>query len=614
MIEKLNDNYYDSEMLINEIVNSSLDLDIFNEKYEIYTLKYIGNDIWIDFNAKFFDRLDNEKIVEAVNFMGGKKTVNILMKKGNKININNILSQEEQKDYKIEPFFVEELDKQLCVDKMDVVYGLLFNNLPKCQENNKNFSNTKGQLYLYIPVNRKKIAEGQYIAMNIKVKNGLVLREQVSFFEFDENNKMHKNRAKYSLEEGPKNTILIKAYEGKGVAYIRRGNINKKVLIPIDNLIMNNDDYTKMQMYNELSDAFNYVYKDFVKLEYRKVPIKRMLIENYEKVKNKKKEEIKKLENVYYVKLETPNDEESKNEKVFEKELLELYPKLKYRDNIVEDALNIVLIRDKDYYEANNLRDIKLDLPKNEVIQCATLDTIKSKRIDAFNPYVLHIYNELFVKSELHKHFIERWNSGEMEFYIGIKKKIEKEYEEFHCLMHIFEDGTFKITSDIDEIDKDSYRKYLNDFKFSGEVCIVKKGDNYNRIYHTDYMPMFDVEKVKELIEYSKATNNKVTRKKDKKSKLNGLLYPYLGKSIMEIDGKLHYCVGKDNVIYKQMQMCNIYRVDPVGKSEVIYEIFDLLDDIHVRGNSAGSVRPYPFKYIMEYIRINNPGIWFTLK
>ena len=176
----------------------------------------------------------------------------------------------------------------------------------------------------------------------------------------------------------------------------------------------------------------------------------------------------------------------------------------------------------------------------------------------------------------------------------------------------MYEDGTFDITLDPEKIDLYKYRKYLS--KKDKCICIVSKGDKCNMIEHTDYLPIVDYDKIKELEQRSIEKGNATTRVKDESAKKDGFTHPYFGKSVMVIDDELHYCVGESDLQYFQKKMCNIYRLKVLDDSDYIYEILDMLEDPHVRSNLSESVRPYPFKYMMEYIRLYNPGVYFYLK
>ncbi|MGY3725355.1 hypothetical protein SAMN05421767_1433 [Granulicatella balaenopterae] len=616
MLSKVGEEYHDRQMLINELVYDDVDIECFNKEYDIYELQCIKEKPWINFDAQLFDRLDDLNAVESVSFLGGSKAY-ILMKKFQPITMNDFLTNEEQVDYQFNTFELNELDKQYKPVKLDIMYTLLLNALSKYQGEHETYSNVKGHLYLEVLTDEEK--NGQHILMEISVKNGLLNRKQWSLCEYDDNALWQKNKPKYTLKEGPGTAMLVKKYKGEGKAYvIGAPPYNSRTIILVDQLVLKDKKHTKVEMYEKLTKSFNNRYSKFAKLDFQCHNVKTKEIEKFGKVKSKKKDIIEKLGKVYYVHFEEAQTEnEINNEKELIKQLKTLCPVVKEVKHIKKDALNIVVIHNSEYYQQRGQTDRKLKINKNIITQCITCESLDcSLKEGKIHNLALHLLNELCVKKELYQRKIERWNYDAMEFYLGMKTKGDKnKNEEYHCLMKIAKDGSFTITSTIEDIDKNHYRKYLNEINYQGNVCIVKHGEDYNRIYHTDYSPMIDYQAVEDLEKQSKEKGNTVSRIKSKVAVRDGLAYPYYGKSVMVIDNQLHYCVGESDggLMYDVKTMCNIYRLEQMDGSNIIYDILDLLEDIHVRCNSIAGVRPFPFKYMLEYLRINHVGKSFIL-
>ena len=178
MLSFLNEKYIDRKILLNIIINKNLDVEKFNEKYKIKVIEYIGDkQNYIDFNAAFFDKLDDKDLVKAVSYLGGKerlhrKSVYILLDRNDDIKLEEILDKDELADYRLLDFTIDERDKEFTPGKIDIVFNLLLNMLAKYPEDGRGFSNTKGQLYLYVPTNAAK--KNQIITMSVRDRKSVV--------------------------------------------------------------------------------------------------------------------------------------------------------------------------------------------------------------------------------------------------------------------------------------------------------------------------------------------------------------------------------------------------------------------------------------------------------
>lgn len=275
------------------------------------------------------------------------------------------------------------------------------------------------------------------------------------------------------------------------------------------------------------------------------------------------------------------------------------------------DKPNIVIINDAQYYTDNKKKDIKLDIPDGVLHQCVTVKNI-GKSGDSITRKLL---SELYIKKELFNNKIFKWSFGECEFYLGIKVKVGKEdYKIIHALMKIDAAGHFEIIYDESKIDK-IYTLSLGKFKKTGNICIVKKDDKLNEIEEMDYILMPQRVAMEKAIHYA-LDKDRSLRSKDRKFLNDKEAYPYQDKLVFMINDDIHYSVGKpeSSLRFDLDKLNRVYRIISLNDtlytdSKYILEIIDMLDNCHVRSNNAESVRPYPFKHILEYLRMKYPDI-----
>ena len=174
--------------------------------------------------------------------------------------------------------------------------------------------------------------------------------------------------------------------------------------------------------------------------------------------------------------------------------------------------------------------------------------------------------------------------------------------------------GHFEIIDDESKIDK-IYTLSLGKFKKTGNICIVKKDDKLNEIEEMDYILMPQREAMEKAIHYALDKKNSL-RSKDRKFLNDKEAYPYQDKLVFMINDDIHYSVGKpeSSLRFDLDKLNRVYRIISLNDtsdtdSRYILEIIDMLDNCHIRSNNAESVRPYPFKHILEYLRMKYPDI-----
>lgn len=635
--------YDKSKVYLNRIDFSSFNVINFNKEYSITILKYNGDKEYIDFNSIIFDKLSKESKIESVSFSGGS-WVYILTKKSEELDLDAFLDKLEKcSEYKKNEFTYQNMtvsqsdlnfkisksDKPIdftCPkkDKMDTVYNLLFNALARKYDE---LSNLEAQLYIHIPKREKEIR-----TLNISVERGLLGYKVQSFVLYKDKLKSVgsnslkienlKKAPKYIIKYGENNSIKIeRCYDTNEKKLYVKGSIKKRV-IKYDNLELNKTEKTKLDTIFELIDDFNSEYKSICRLEFLKQDL--LFVEMKSKQRKcfieRIESDYRSLEKVTIIPAADIQIDNPLVQKLYaDFKLLDYGIDFNISNEFDKNSLNIVIHHDREYYEKLKQDDIKLTFPIDVIYQGITIESLDS--MSSFKDIAKKVLSELFIKRELFARKINNWKFGEMEFYLGIKSidkknstKLKKVYRTNHCLMKINSDGYFEITNNPDEIDV-SYTKLVHNIKKSndndktGNICLVKMGDNINLIEHTDYILIPNKEtfenEIKESIENSLKSRSRCGEKfKDK------TLFPYVDKLIFELNGELYYSLGLNRGFdTKVTYLNNIYKVYVPDDSEIIPEIFDMLENIHVRSNSTESVRPYPFKHLSEYIRINNVGL-----
>lgn len=655
-LEKYFKDYAESDFYLNEIDYNLFDVEKFNERFKIIKITYDklddeGNPKYLSFKSRLFaDLLEKEKIL-SVSYIGGS-SVFILLSRKSDFDWYDLADYLEERDpnfereyYSYEFVEIKPMDvyhkmqllneRRVAANKksfcyyddienrrlMDTVYRLLLNALArkKGSEFDDGVSNVDGQLYLYVDRDSNK-AQRHIRTLNVSANNGLLDFKIVTFKRYKpsksrESEDNTNNVDKYILQYGTNDSIKLERYFGafdkSKEIFIQGSDVRRTV--NFDNLNFHKRA-TKVRVLHNLIDDFNYEYGEFAKLGFVKRNLKCIkMIDNAN---------IKEFANLDYQTLTSLNvvamEDVDVDDKVAEKFLNHLRnPDLKLDvSNITRefdrDKPNIVIINDTEYYDKNKKEDVKNKIPKDILHQCITL-----KNINKDSPAISRkLLSELYIKKEIFNRHINNWCFGKCEFYLGMRVKIaDKTYENLHCLMKINAAGDFELIDDESLIDK-FYIFELDKFEKTGNVCIVKKDNKINEIEEMEYRLMPDKDSVKSLIKKSIKKGNESTRMKTGKYLSNPIYYPYLNKLVFELNDEIFYSIGiAEKDLNRNVQNLNrIYRISPLKNSEYdefdyIPEIIDMLKTYHVSSSKSESVRPYPFKYILEYLRMKHPDI-----
>ena len=668
-LDKYFKDYAESDFYLNEIDYNLFDADKFNERFKIVKITYDklddkGNPKYLSFKSRLFtDLLDKEKIL-SVSYVGGC-SVFILLNRKSEFDWYDLADYLEERDsnfereyYSYEFVEVKPMDvyhkMQLlnerrvaankkafcCYDDienrrlMDTVYRLLLNALArkKGSEFDDGVSNVDGQLYLYVDRDRTYIR-----TLNVTAKDGLLDFKVVTFKKYepkkdnvteeDDNSdknadkensdKSKKPLDKYKLICGTNDSVKLERcfepFDKSDKIFIQKSKPNSRHVVHFDNLSLNEKKANKIEIIHNLIDDFNHEYKGISELGFIKRDLRFKVIRHNNVAKKDACLDYKTLESINVVAWDDV-DIDSKDADIFLNNLKRSEFELNVSDITRElnpNIPNIVIIQDAQYYEDSKKRDTKLDIPTNILHQCVTVNNIRKSG----DSIVRKLLSELYIKKDLINRNIAKWSFGEYEFYLGMKIKIRKdEYKELHCIMKIDAAGNFEFIDEKSMIDE-IYTLELGKFKRTGNICIIKKGDKINEIEEMDYILMPEKDAVESLdnesIERGIKSRSRCREDLDKK-----LVYPYQDKIVFMLNDDIHYSIGKSNYAMQSNldKLNRVYRIISLNDkldtdSKYILEIIDMLDNFHVRSNNSESVRPYPFKYILEYLRMKYPDI-----
>ena len=480
-----------------------------------------------------------------------------------------------------------------------------------------------------------------------------------------------KKLALFRLSEGKNGTIFLERVFDEANVKDKELYVNRslgKHTSKYDNLKKSERTKTRTLLFNRLVENFNFEYEDiytlnFIKVDtiYSKIDATSTSIEiphaegKITVKEDKRLTYIKELPRINIVAKEffSGKNNFTKNNKIEKKfRTVELYEErlcdilrnyfeleVSVSENLDEKACNLILHHDKKTYQGKN--DIKDEISKDKMIcQSFTYETLddcefglekteeKNKKSDKkdediYTEYKNKLYqalSECKIKQEILNRKFSEWKFGKMEFYCAIRRKSIVKHD-MHVLLRVKEDGSMEFIYGAENIQNAEMTKRLSSLigndgkKNDGSICIVKKGEDMNEIKHTN---LFTLPPTKNAI--------KTTLPKKEGSKLRSraseyledrMIYPYFGKNILIYNDELYYYVGEDRGINTSVATNpNIYKITPLEKdldeeSDYIFEIFELLRNPFVRSSTTESVRPFPFKYILEYLRakVNAEGI-----
>lgn len=389
-------------------------------------------------------------------------------------------------------------------------------------------------------------------------------------------------------------------------SFIIKQYSNKKSVIPfLDFSSEDNFNKSKMGALAYVIERFNEKYNDIAKIELIEQEIEKSIeCGNQRKSKNNDKKIAIDILSKYKIRIiDTINNKFSNELALKMKDILqkEFNVSSAIGKRLSSDALNIRIIHNDKYY--GNEYDPHDDDLSKYTVQHITLEDFYSIPEKA----IMTIVHELLIKQDLKNGKISLfdWKSldydGDVTFITAYRSKSTDIDRYF--FMNIHKDGTF----DIKEIENslfecEKYEDCFNIFEDHSDVYGVIQFPNglLNVIHETN---LITIPKIFEIKKELKSGNTKLKNKKSRETYLQSVIDIHLFSK----NNNQYYFTG---VIGAGMQSSvskasRIYCAKPYNGSNLYFDtLLSLMNVLFVR-NSQLTVQPFPFKYLMEYIRTN---------
>ncbi len=261
--------------------------------------------------------------------------------------------------------------------------------------------------------------------------------------------------------------------------------------------------------------------------------------------------------------------------------------------DIVPGAANIVFIHSKDYYE--EITDPYAALPREEVIQCVTVEDTMNKIIKDSAAVINTIIKEIAIKTDLVAGSIslDDWSAFGFEgnWYFGT------EIDRNRYFMEVRKDGTFAfhlpqsfggfkdeivsgLNEEMDGYDSKGKTIIAND---KGDICLISRTNLF-------CLPS------QEVFSLSEISRSKQSR--------DALLEGVVDINLFEENGKTYYSSGMIGAgMNTGMPHASIlYSVETIKGKSIIADLLATMSVMFVKYNGF-TVLPYPVKYLREYIK-----------
>lgn len=563
------------------------DYDLLDEQYDFFQLR--TTDKYISRGSKILDI--DIKSIKSIVFDDGsslfvlfkKNTCNKsdleLLIKDRKITVKRIFS------YNLKPYILAKL--------------FLFS-LGSSDYDDFEFNNLSGKLFLF-KTERISNTRKTFKALNIDIKacgeDSAKLVGNACTFTSVKNYKKSTIFDTYPRYIFSVKGTLKRTFNKDDNAFIRKSLNGKKAKIPFISFGSKDKFFCKANILLSVMNTFNEKFKGIINIELLTKEVVR-------KIETKKDNSffcnIKFLlsnKNIYisnYDKLE-------EDKEIFDKLVQNMknflpFSNIVATNKIQTKQLNIVLIHNQEYYKEKKIVDPYSKFDRSTPIQCVT---IEDACYDDLEVIYKTIIKELEIKNEIineHKILIDDWKS-----YLFNRQWI------FGCLsnniayfMNLLPDGSFKMirkSSEFSAFKEDIYNKLERSlFAVKGDDKMIVADDkgNINVIADTEIIPLPS----KELFE-----SNSPRGKSSKEKYLTGVLdiNVYDSENCIEYSsGPIGYGVNKTIP-----NAPHIYKIKILEGTEKMTDIIKTLGVQFVKYNSY-TVIPYPFKYIREWILMEN--------
>lgn len=586
-----------------------LDRKSISERYEVFLVKK---------DVKRFDRgtmcLDvplMEKKVCSVRF-DCENTFYVLMDKceNNKTLLLNALKQTDEIDKICLPLIsIDDVDDRTLIQ-------LLLNTLGTSSNEMLRINNLTGHLYCYrsewLKKNNKEGNVEQVSCLEILVTKDLCLNLLVRTFT----SKTCKDKIifspKHPYESYPKyilsrfQTMARKPKGFEGDEFIQRQIFHNKYNIPFLDIGKEKSsfDNSKMGVAADVIKRFNEKFKNLACLDFKEISEYKTIGRNRSCINEAKSIKAAALDGkkIRIIDLVQENSTEfcKRTQQVVE-DLCGIKPSIGV--NKSKEGLNICVVLQKEKYgEVEDPYSKKYDA----TVQHITMGgDFKNKTAQ-----LKSVLNELVIKSDVRNEKITLYDWSKTEFHndvsFGMKFELDAENEkQIFCFVTVHPDGSLEfIKKDpMDLFDYDIYTKCVEIFSGKENVCgiVMNHHGKINVIEDTDWFTIPEIFKISE--EYDKKRIHEFRSKQGRDEYLSGITDIKMFKK----NGGVYYFTG---VIGLGMQSsianaANIRCIRPYEDSPVFFEQMLPLMNVDFVRNERLTIRPFPFKYLQEWVRMN---------
>ena len=267
--------------------------------------------------------------------------------------------------------------------------------------------------------------------------------------------------------------------------------------------------------------------------------------------------------------------------------------------HISKEAINFCLIHNKEYYEQNNEKDPQNSFPKDVVVQCIAIEDGFVKIAKDNGSVIDTIIKEAAIKTDIVHLGIITLDSWPLLGYEDDWTFLTTN-NGFYYAMIVHRDGSFDFKTAKDDfvVFND---KGLNDLSLlisgnneSAQTVVKDSLGNTCLITGTAFYSLPN-----ENIFMSPISRSKESRDK--------YLAGIVDINVFELDKHLYYNAGivGSGMNTDVSKAAPYYSVDVVKGVEIITQLLETMSVMFVKLNSF-TVLPYPFKYLREYVELNN--------
>ncbi len=578
-------------MAISNQLIVSFDYPLINKYYDFFLIS--TSDKYIKSGAYLLDKPIDELKAESVVFDNGRYLF-IMFKHG-------IISKFD--------LIRELIDEKLTIKQIPsedikdyILFRLFLYSINNFDSEENKFNNLAGKLYITQP---KWIAKNYktFKALNINVDQELHLTAEATTFTRTDcftNKNILKDYPRYSFSN--KNFSLKRCLDKElDNTYIRKSLFGKKAeIVYFDfskNEIMNNKVFYIYKVLDLLSAKFS----KFLSFDFKKINVAKsigkmrdndFIEKSYQMLKNKQI-------NIINWSNATEYDDEFND---IVSALCNRGLNVIKTNHLSKDSFNLVYLHNKEFYEQNKYKDPYSKFNNDIVCQHITIEDTAEKIVDDNDAIINTLIKEYVIKDDIvnkQKISLDNWSalnySGSLVF--------AKEENGVIYLLNVSPDGAIsflKKSNDFSSFKNKLYDKcadYLTDNKSNDKSLIADDNGNIIVISRTNKFILPS----KELLTLTSISRSKESRD----TYLNGVV----DINLYNEGEDQFYNVGikGSGMNTKIVRTSPIYKVDVIEGENFIESILETMAVPFVKYKNF-TVMPYPFKYLNEYIEMNERG------